>query len=404
MVEKGLPLEGIRVLEVANLILLPCAGAMLADFGAEVIKVEQPGRGDINRYYHQLGGNPFSEFPYVFHVDNRNKKSIALNLKEEGGRDILHKLIPKVDVLLTNRRPTVLKQLGLAYEDLKELNPRLIYVLGTGYGERGPESHKPGYDSICYWARSGIESQIFPLNDWLGPLPWGSGDHPSGLAVFGGIMLALYNRQLTGEGARLSVSLLSCGAWANATMLAAQLCGAEFREKPAREEIYYTWIYYMTADQRVFKLCIVNEEKRWVPLCTAIGRPDLPNDPRFATYEKRVENMAELIKVLDDAVAQHELAYWQQKLEEHDIPHSILPDYEQIGSDAQMAANDIFVDVEGIPNVRTVNTPIEIAGMEKRRPGPHPELGQHTREILKEVGYTQEDIDAFAARNVVQQD
>jgi formyl-CoA transferase len=397
-------LGGIRVVEFADLVFLPSAGAILSDFGAEVIKIEPPGPGDMNRHYHKLGGNPVSEFPYIFYVDNRNKKSLAVDLREEAGREMVRRLIAVSDVFTTNRREAALSRYGLTCDELHEINPRLVYVHGTGYGERGPEAHRPGYDAVCYWSRSGIESQIFPLEGWLGPLPWGSGDHPSGLAAFGGIMLALYARERTGRGCKVPVSLLACGAWANSSTISAELCGAEFMPKGPREAYHYTWLHYLTADQRIVKLCIPDEPKKWQPLCRALDRVKLLEDPRFDEYEKRVAGMLDLIEIFDRAFAEHPLEYWIRRLDEFDIPHTALPDYQEIGRDRQMAANNIFVaaDVPGFDAVRTVNTPIEIEGVAKRRPGAFPELGENTLELMLEVGYSEAEVAALAERGVVQ--
>jgi len=397
-------LEGIRVIEFADLVFMPSATTPLVDFGAEVIKVEPPGMGDMNRHYHKLGGMPQSEFPYIFHVDNRNKKSLAIDLKDPKGREVVRRLVATADVFVSNRRSTALDRYGLSYEDLRAINPGLIYVHGTGYGEKGPEAHKPGYDAVCYWSRSGIESQIFPLDDWLGPLPWASGDHPAGLAAFGAIMLALFARERTGLGCRVPVSLLACGAWANSSTIAAQLCGAEFRPKGPRESYHYNWLCYSTEDQRIVKLCIPDEAKKWPRLCEAVGRPDLHEDSRFSEYERRDEHMPELIEALDRAFAAHDLEYWTRRLEEFDISHTALSDYEEIGNDRQMAANDILIDCElpGFDGLRTVNTPIEIDGVDKLPPGPYPELGQHTRELMLEAGYTTDEIAGLATGGTVQ--
>jgi len=406
MAEDKRLLEGIKVVEAATMVFVPCAAAVMADYGADVVKVEAPGVGDIHRYGHQLPGMPVSEIPYCFHVDNRNKKSIVLNLKEEAGREILRKLIADADVFLTSYRSAALKKLQLTYEDLEPLNPRLIYAYGSGYGERGPEAAKPGYDMVCYWSRSGIESQVFPLSDWLGPIPYGAGDHPSGITLLTAIMLALYDRERTGRGTRVSTSLLACGAWANSTMIQGELCGAAFNEKVPREQSYnFTYIYYMPRDGRVFKLNIHDHERDWAPFCRAVGRPDLIDDPRFATIEVRVKHMSELIAIFDEEIAKHDLAHWCKAFEEHDIPYTPLPDYQEIGRDPQMAAINAFVDVDHprFGRFRTVNSPMEIEGTEKVTPGPAPELGEHTAEVLADLGYTEQQIQDFLDRGAVVQ-
>jgi formyl-CoA transferase len=292
----------------------------------------------------------------------------------------------------------------MTYEDFRELNPRLIYAYGSGYGEEGPEANKPGYDMVCYWARSGLEAQMFPLNDWLGPIPYGSGDRPSGMNLLISILLALYDRERTGQGARVSTSLLSSGAWSNSTMIQAQLCGARFHQRVPREQSYnYAYIYYLAGDGRPLKLNIHDQEKDWAPFCRAVGRPDLVDDPRFAKIEIRVQHMRELIAIFDEAFSKHDLSYWCKVLTEYDIPHSPIQSYEEIAKDVQMAAANVFVEIDHprFGRFRTIDSPVRIEGAEKVKPGAAPELGEHTRRVLESLGYSREQIQDCLKRGVV---
>jgi crotonobetainyl-CoA:carnitine CoA-transferase CaiB-like acyl-CoA transferase len=292
----------------------------------------------------------------------------------------------------------------MTYEDFRELNPRLIYAYGSGYGEEGPEANKPGYDMVCYWARSGLEAQMFPLNDWLGPIPYGSGDRPSGMNLLISILLALYARERTGKGARVSTSLLSSGAWSNSTMIQAQLCGARFNQRVPREKSYnFTYLYYLPGDGRPLKLNIHDQEKDWAPFCRAVGRPDLVDDPRFAKVEIRLQHMSELIAIFDEAFSKHDLSYWCKVLTEYDIPHSPIRSYEEIANDAQMAAANVFVEIDHprFGRFRTIDSPVRIEGAEKVKPGAAPELGEHTRRVLESLGYSKEQIQDCLKRGVV---
>src|SRR5262249_22491960 len=210
--------------------------------------------------------------PYSFLLDNRGKRGIAVDLKTQDGRAILEALVTRADVFLTNYRPPALARLRLRYEDLAQAHPRLVYASATGFGETGPEADKPAYDNVVYWARSGIEGTMFPVDGWLGPIPAGSGDHPSGTALFGAVMLALFTRERTGRGLRVTTSLLANGLWANATIVQAQLSGATFHPKRRREESEsFGTVYYWTRDGRVLKVALVNPARDWPRFCAAVG-------------------------------------------------------------------------------------------------------------------------------------
>jgi crotonobetainyl-CoA:carnitine CoA-transferase CaiB-like acyl-CoA transferase len=204
-------LDGIRVVEAASMVLVPSAASMLADFGADVIKIEPP-QGDENRRLHELTSMPDSEIPYSFLMDNRTKRGIALDLKQPDGLAVLHRLVDRADVFLTNFRAPALERLGLRWEDLAPRNTRLLYASATGFGEAGPDALRPAYDTVVYWSRSGLESSVLTPDGRLGPIPAGSGDHPSAVALFGAIVLALYARERTGRGLKVSTSLLAGGS------------------------------------------------------------------------------------------------------------------------------------------------------------------------------------------------
>lgn len=388
------------------MVFAPSACAILADFGAEVIKVEPPGKGDLNRHYHTLPGMPVSDLPYTFQADNRNKKSIAIDVKSAAGYEILSRLVAHADVFATNYRLSALSRLKLTYDDLKSIQPRLIYALGTAFGEEGSERDKPGYDAVTYWSRSAIESQVFPVDGWLGPFPYGSGDHPSGTALFGAILLGLYERQKSGRGCKVSTSLLANGAWANATMLQAQLAGATFAEKRPRARAYnFASLHYKTADGRFVRMSILNVERDWPRLCTALGRRELVNDPRFAELNCRVQNMELLIPIIDEAFLEQNAAYWRRVLVEHDIAFSVMPTYPEVARDPQMHANQIVVPLEHprLGAIATINSPIQLEGCEKKCPTPAPELGEHTCEILHDLGYSRAEIDRLIADGIASQ-
>ena len=402
--QKGL-LSGIRVVEAASMIMVPSVGAALADYGAEVIKIE-PIEGDLNRRGHLIPGMPIHDYEYCFLPDNRGKRSLSIDLKKPGAREILWRLVAGADVFLTNHRPKSLEGLGLTWPELREVNPRLVYAHGTGFGDAGEEIDKPGFDSVCYWSRSGMEASLFPLDGWLGPLGYGTGDHPTGMALLSALLLALFARERTGRGTRVSCSLLASGAWSNAVLLQAKLLGAQFLERRPREDARsFTSVYYRAGDRQLFKMAVVDTQRDWPKVCKAIGRPELASDPRYATLADRVKDgrMRELIQICDQIFAAHPMEYWKRRLDEADVPYSVVATLDDVVADRQMAANDVFVEVDDpvLGRVRTVDTPLRIEGHPKGARSGAPRLGEHTRVILKEAGFGDSEIDSLIEGRVV---
>ena len=398
-------LSGIRVVEAASMIMVPSVGALLADYGAEVIKLE-PIEGDLNRRGHKIPGMPLHQAEYCFLPDNRGKRSLALDLKAPEARGILHGLIKRADVFLTNHRPKSLDGLGLTWPELQALNPRLVYAHGTGFGDAGEEINKPGFDTVCYWSRSGLEAGMFPLDGWLGYLGYGSGDHPTGMALFSAVLLALFARERSGRGTRVTSSLLAGGAWSNAVMIQAKLLGAQFQERRPRENARsFTGVYYRAADQRLFKMAVVDTERDWPKVCRAIGRPELATDPRYGTLADRMQDgrMRELISLCDGIFARQPIEHWKRALEQADVPYSVIANLDEVVADPQMAANGVFFEMDDpvFGRVRSVDTPLQVESHPKGARRTAPRLGEHTRELLAELGMDHKEIDALAGRRVV---
>ncbi|MFY9315144.1 MAG: CoA transferase [Burkholderiales bacterium] len=398
-------LQGIRVVEAASMIMVPSVGAALADYGAEVIKLE-PVEGDLNRRGHQIPGMPLHDYEYCFLPDNRGKRSLAIDLKAPEARAILRRLVERADVFLTNHRPKSLAGLGLTWPELQAINPRLVYAHGTGFGDAGEEIDKPGFDSVCYWSRSGIEASLFPLEGWLGAPGYGAGDHPTGMALLSAVLMALLARERSGKGTRVSCSLLASGAWSNAVMIQAKLLGAQFLERRPRERARsFTSVYYRAGDRRLFKMAVVDTRRDWPKVCRAIGRPGLATDPRYATLEERLKDgrMGELIRLCDDIFASQPMAYWARALEEADVPYSVVATLDDVVADRQMAANGVFVELDDpeLGLVRTVDTPMQIEGQPKAARTPAPRLGEHSAAILAELGLGEQQIRSLKQRRVV---
>ena len=397
-------LQGIRVLDVGSWIAAPAAATIMSDFGASVIKVEPPGRGDPYRALARRPGMPQSEVDYCWLLDARNKRSLALDLSVPEAREVLYALVERADVFLTNLQPSALARLRLTWEELAARNPRLVYASLTGYGDTGEEADKPGFDSNAWWARSGLMELMRPTGGMPpGSVP-GMGDHPTALAMFGAIMMALYQRERTGQGSKVSSSLMANGAWANACYIQAALCGATFVERRPRDQARNALAnIYQCRDGRWFMLSLLSEEREWPQLCEAVGRHDLARDPRFATAAARLANSVALVGVLDALFATRDWADWQIALRTQDITFGVVARLGDLARDAQMAATGTLVPFEdaGIPGLRTVMSPIQMTGVEKTRPRRAPSVGEHTDEILGALGYDAAAIARLRARRAI---
>jgi len=394
-------LEGTRVLDVGSFVFGPAAATVMSDFGAEVIKVEPPGIGDPYRYLSQMPPLPECDQDYCWMLDSRNKKSVALDLKDREAHEILVSLVRSCDVFLTNYPQRVLEGLRLRFEDLSEENPRLVYAHATGFGARGAEAGKPGYDATAWWARSGLQDIVRPAGSDPGLSAPGMGDHPSAMALFGAIMLALYQRERSGRGSKVSSSLLANGAWANAIYIQAMLCGARGFEHVSHHAPANAVVnQYATRDGRWILLALVQEDKLWPGLCAALERPDLAEDARFRTKPERRTHAHELCAILEQDFASRDFAEWRKRLDAHDITFGHAACLEELPDDPQMQANDVFVQMES-GGSRVVTSPIEMQGQAKVTPRPAPGIGEHTHEILASLGYDDARIQALRERGAI---
>lgn len=402
----GRVFEGLKVLDVASFIAGPVATTIMADFGADVIKIEAPG-GDPYRRFDRGPGMPRLDFDYAWLADNRSKRGICLDLKQADGQAVLHKLVAEADVLVTNFPLPVRETLKLRYEDLKPLNARLIYASVTAYGETGPEAAKTGFDSTALWARSGLMHQLRTAPD-LAPtrsVP-GMGDHPTGTALFSAIAMALYQRERTGEGQHVSTSLVANGAWWNTVYLQSALAGAEIPPRPHRDEWFNALAnHYQSRDGRWFMLALINEEKQAGPLFQAIGRPDVLEDERFADSASRRENARELIEILDEVFRVKDWDDWRPVLEAHGITFGVVNRPDDIRDDQTFADAGAVIPVgdSNAPVDRTIGSPMFMRGQEKVPPRLPPSIGQHNREVLAELGYGDAAIAALEAAGVLRQ-
>jgi len=395
----------LKVVDLASFIAGPAATTVLSDFGADVIKVEPPGIGDPYRHFYKTPPNPSLTENYTWQLTNRNKRSLVVDLKSPGAAEVLARLVGWADVFVTNFPPRVKRGLKITYEDISAINPRLIYADLTGYGEKGPEADKPGFDITAYWARSGLmqftrDASAPPAV----PIP-GIGDHATAISLYASIVTGLYRRDRTGKGCHVYTSLIAEGAWATAAWLQAALSGAKFsgeldRTRPPNP---LAGSSYQTSDRRWLLLAFVETDKNWPVFAKAIDRADLPTDARFADGKSRSINSAALVAELDRVFAAQPLEYWKKRLDAARLPYGVVQVPEEIVKDPQLLANDIIVPIaDGGPTPKyTVNSPVSVQEAPKVAPRIAPRLGEHTDLVLQELGFDSAQIDGFRASGAI---
>ena len=397
--------EGLKVLDVGTWIAGPVAGTILADFGASVIKVEIPGAGDPFRALASGPLSPKSEMNYSWITDGRNKRSIALNLASDEGREILMRMVRECDVLITNQPFPTRRKLRLNYEDLEPLNPRMIYASLTAYGEYGPDAELEGFDGVAWWARSGLMDMV----RYPGAIPGGSvpgmGDHPTAVSVYAAIVTALLRRERTGKGSKVHTSLLANGIWSNACLAQAALVGAEFpvREVPPAPPRSPNRVLYETSDGRLLQLYMVRTFAELDRLLMAAGREDLLVDERFSEPAARLEHGVEFVEELRKTFRARPAAEWMATFREQDVPVTLVAEMGDLATDPQLAPNNIVAPPTdpSVPARVVINHPLNIDGLPRQGARHAPEVGEHTDEVLAELGFGAGEIEGLCQRGVV---
>ena len=375
----------------------------LADLGADVIKVERP-RGDDLRYTAVNEGRPFGDAEDTsFTLENTGKRCITLDTKSAAGREALEKLIAQSDVFLTNWRQPALERAALDYESLKAKYPKLVYGIVSGYGEKGPDKDLPGFDFTAYFAHSGVMGTLYDRDsEPMLPLA-GFGDHQVAMSLASGVIAALYRAEKTGRGDKVVVSLYHSGVWDVSLYLIASQYGDASTQYPIRKAELTNPLNSArkTADGRWFMFSLPAYDKlfnRFVK--DALGREDLVNDPRFYPQTNLVNgHLDEWDEIFNAEVASHDVQYWIAQMKKADLPYAVCQTWDEILRDEQAYASDILTDVE-FPNgmKRTmVRTPVMFQDTELPAYRPAHFLGQDTREVLAQLGYSQEQIDAMIA-------
>lgn len=399
----GLPLSGLVVLDVASFIAAPVAATVLGDYGAEVIKVEPPDGGDPNRAIMNLSsGYPKSTVNYPWHLDSRGKRSLAIDLKDPKARAAFDRLIARADVMIINFPPRVREKLRLTYADVARVNERLIYASFTGYGETGPDADQVGFDVNAYFARSGILHGA--RYDGAPPavtMP-AQGDRGAGLAFATGIMIALWNRERTGKGTKVSSSLLANGIWANGNVVQAALLGAPLPKRPPPETPRSALAnVYETRDGRWIQMVVVKEEQNFPDMCRELDLMHLVKDARFVDTPARRLNSVVLSGLIRDAIKQRDFDDVRVLLKRSGLPFSEIKSADDVAKDEQAVHAGAVVETANPDMPRTLAAPFSLADVPLPPAKAAPALGADSAAVLAEAGVPAEEIEALQASGAI---
>ncbi|HZM42855.1 MAG TPA: CoA transferase [Acidimicrobiales bacterium] len=381
------PMEGVKVVEVGQWVAGPAAAAVLGDWGADVVKIEPPEGDPFRGLLSALGAGDTSP---PFELDNRNKRSVALNLALEEGREIAGRLVDGADVLVTNARPAALARAGLDFATVAERNPRLVYAHVTGYGLNGEDSDRAAYDVGAFWSRAGVAASLTPDGS---PLPYqrgGMGDHMAGLAAAGAVSAALFARERTGEGQLVSVSLLRIGMYMIGWDISMSLrMGFPTVPMTVAAPPNPLITAYQAGDGKRFWMLGLQADRHWPDVLRAVERPEWAEDERFSSIMARFQHSAELVSELNAIFATRPLADWAPIFDREDVWWAPVQHAHETVDDpqARAAGGFVAVPVEGGDPVDMVATPVDFGGTPWAPRSMPPEFAQHTEEVLLELGH-----------------
>jgi crotonobetainyl-CoA:carnitine CoA-transferase CaiB-like acyl-CoA transferase len=390
-------LEGIRVIEVSQFAFVPAAGAVLADWGADVVKVVHPVYGDVMHTAAAFGLPPLADgTAFMWEIANRNKRSIGVDISTDDGGTLIHELAAGADVFLTNFLQPARQRLGIDVDDIRATNPDIIYARGHGHGPKGPERDAGGYDSVSFWARTGWANAISSAADQFVSQPGpGSGDLPSGFALASGVVGALLRRERTGTPSVVDVSLMAVGMWGMAgSIVASELYGVPAPPIRSKAEVGNAMVAaYETKDGRYLFFSGLVHDKGYRDFAERIDHPELVVDERFRSAEARAQHYAEFIGILDEAFASRTLEEWRPILDGCEIPWSVVQTSRELHTDPQVVANGYLQDAgkESCPKLRLPASPVQFDEQEAKLQFA-PEPGQDTESILLELGKDWDEI------------
>lgn len=397
-------LEGLKVLEYATYMAAPGAGAILSDWGAEVIKIEPP-KGDPIRGFFGTIGTDIKDNP-VFDFDNRGKKSIVIDTSQKDGQDLLRKMVEDADVFLTNVRPGGLERSGLDYDSLKTINPKLVYCSLTGYGLQGEDADRPGFDIASFWSRTGVAKLTIPKGSDPYALRTAFGDHTTSISAAAGILAALFEAQKTGKGRLVEASLFRTGLYALGSDFAIQLAFNKIASTKGRyEQNLPITNFFKSSDDHW--ICVVARQGNsdWVPICKALDIEEYAEDERFNSAKARRANQRIIVEILDEAFSKFTKEEVAARLDEQAIAWSPVQSLAEVAKDPQaMAAGAIVQTPSAKGNGTTYPSPaspVRFPGADDGPKGPAPHMGEHTKEVLSDLGLDTDEIDALIASGTV---
>ena len=402
MHEEDLLFSGLKVLDVGSWIAGPVSATILADFGADVIKVEIPGSGDAYRGLAIAPGTPDAEINYTWVQDARNKRSITLNLKTEMGKTILRQLAQDCDVYVTNHPLHMRRDLGLTYDDIKTINPTVIYASLTAYGENGPERDREGFDLVAYWARSGLMDLVrSPGSPPAQSLP-GMGDHPTAVALYAAIVTALLRRERTGKGSMVHTSLIANGVWSASCIASAVFAKGDFSNYPSVAARHFTRELYETSDNRFLQFTMVRSDEEIEAFFRVLEATYLIEDPRFDSRRARIESGGALAQELRPLLRSHNADHWISVFNRASVPVSMVGTLADLAEDPQLKMNNIIKPPEeDVGTQWVINHPLNIDGLPVRGIRKAPDIGEHTKEILHDLGYLDDEIEKLHAEGAI---